>query len=217
MEQRIRKEFRALLAPWLLALLLASTALWWRPGTSENAAWILWLASFSLGMVLLAVAAFGKEFSHGTILALLAQPISRSRLWLEKAGVLALAMLAVLLAFNVVVYYSLGADHPVCAYLAHHPAARVGLLVSVAAWSGGLCSTLLLRQMISAFWMALLLPISLGLTLEYAGGKFFPPQSAGTWWIVALVVYSGVAGLGSWWLCLRYQDTQRLRDRKSVV
>ena len=60
MEQRIRKEFRALLAPWLLALLLATTALWWRPGTAENAAWILWLACFSQGMVLLAVAAFGN-------------------------------------------------------------------------------------------------------------------------------------------------------------
>src|SRR5947199_7855047 len=117
MEQRIRKEFRALLAPWLLALLLATTALWWRPGTDENAASVLWLACFSLGMVLLAVAAFGKEFSHGTILALLGQPISRSRLWLEKACALALAMVCVLLLFNFVVYYSFAAPHAVASYL----------------------------------------------------------------------------------------------------
>ena len=212
MEQRIRKEFRALLAPWLLALLLATTALWWRPGTDENAASVLWLACLSLGLVLLAVAAFGKEFSHGTIHALLGQPISRSRLWLEKAAALALAMVGVLLAFNVVVYHSLGAVNSLSGYLAQ-PVARIGLLVSVTAWSGGLCLTLLLRQMIAAFWIAILLPISLGLTLEYVGGKFFPTQGPGTWWMVALVVYSGVAGLGSWWLCLRYQDTQRLRDR----
>ena len=104
MEQRIRKEFRSLLAPWLLALLLATTGLWWRPGTDENSAWVLWLACFALGMVLLAVAAFGKEFSLDTLSALLSQPVSRSRLWLEKAGVLALAMVCVLLLFNVVVY-----------------------------------------------------------------------------------------------------------------
>jgi len=153
MERRIRKEFRVLLAPWLLALLLATTALWWRPGTDENAAVVLWLACFSLGMVLLAVAAFGKEFSHGTIRTLLGQPISRSRLWLEKAGALGLAMAGVLLAFNVVVYYSLGAVNSLSGYLAQ-PVASVGLLVSVTAWSGGLCLTLLLRQMIAAFWMA---------------------------------------------------------------
>src|SRR5213075_2709392 len=97
-------------------------------------------------------------------------------------------------------------------YLAS-PVARVALLLSVAAWSGGLCSTLLLRQMISAFWMAILLPTSLGLTLEYVGRKFFPTQSPGIWWIVALIVYSGIAGVGSWCLFLRYQDTERLRDR----
>jgi len=100
MERRIRREFRALLAPWLLALLLATTALWWRPGTDENAAVVLWLACFALGMVLLAVAAFGKEFSHDTLRALLSQPISRSRLWLEKAGALALAMVGVFLALT---------------------------------------------------------------------------------------------------------------------
>src|SRR6266699_3330174 len=193
MEQRIRKEFRALLAPWLLALLLAMTALWWRPSTDEDASLVLWLACFSLGMVLLAVAAFGREFSHETLRALLSQPISRSRLWLEKAGVLALAMVCVLLMFNVVVYYSFAAPHPVAGYLAH-PVASIGLLVSVAAWSGGLCSTLLLRQMISAVWMAILLPIALGLALQYVGGKLFPAQGAGTWWTAALIVYSGLAG-----------------------
>src|SRR5439155_1619074 len=91
-EFTIIEQGRELLAPWLLALLLATTALWWRPGTDENAASVLWLACLSLGLVLLAVAAFGKEFSHGTIHALLGQPISRSRLWLEKAAALALAM-----------------------------------------------------------------------------------------------------------------------------
>ncbi len=200
-----------MLAPWLLALLLATTALWWRPGTDENAAWVLWLACFSLGMVVLAVAAFGKEFSHGTLRSLVGQPISRSRLWLEKAGALALAMVCVFLAFNVVVYYALGAVNSLSAYLAQ-PVVRVGLLVSISAWSGGLCLTLLLRQMISACWMAILLPVALGLTIQYVGGKLFPTQGPGTWWSAALIVYSGVTGLGSWWLFLRYQDTQRLRD-----
>jgi hypothetical protein len=86
MHERIRKEFHALLAPWLLALLLAMTPLWWRPGADEQVASALWVACVELGMVLLAVAAFGKEFSHGSMLSLLCQPISRTRLWLEKAA-----------------------------------------------------------------------------------------------------------------------------------
>ena len=76
-----------------------------------------------------------------------------------------------------------------------------------------MCSTLLMRQTVSAFWMTILVPSALGLTLQYVGGKLFPTQRPGGWWSAALIVYSGVAGVGSWWLLLRYQDTQRLRDR----
>ena len=53
METRLRKEFRLLLTPWVLALLLATTTLWWRPGPDETAAWVFGLACFALGMVLL--------------------------------------------------------------------------------------------------------------------------------------------------------------------
>src|SRR2546430_14420108 len=111
METRLRKEFRLLLTPWVLALLLATTTLWWRPG-DETAAWVFGLACFALGMVLLAVAAFGKEVSHGKVLPWVCQPARRTQLWLEKAGGLALAMVSGFLVFSVSSYCSLGGGPP---------------------------------------------------------------------------------------------------------
>src|SRR2546430_15998417 len=111
METRLRKEFRLLLTPWVLALLLATTTLWWRPG-DETAAWVFGLACFTLGMVLLAVGGFGKEFSHGTFLSWLCQPASRTQLLLEKDGGFALAMVRGFLVFSGSDYCSVGGGHP---------------------------------------------------------------------------------------------------------
>ena len=212
METRLRKEFRLLLTPWVLALLLATTTLWWRPGPDETAARVFGLACFALGMVLLAVAAFGKEFSHGTFLSWLCQPVSRAQLWLEKAGVLALAMVSVFLVFSVSIYCSLGGVNSLPAYI-RHPVIGWAVLVSFTALGGGLSLTLLSREMISSIWLTVILPVALGLTLAYARQKWFPTQSPATWWGATLVVYSAVICLASPGLFLRYQDTQRLRDR----
>ncbi len=88
---RLLKELRQQLPGALLALLVPGVFAW---GGSDSA--VPWaLGSFALGCLLLGANAFGAEFEQRTLAGLLAQPISRARLYLEKLGV---AVVLILLA-----------------------------------------------------------------------------------------------------------------------
>lgn len=77
---RFSKECRVQLPGWLLAFL--------GPGIGmlapEGGAMGVVLYSYALGCVLMAAFAFGREFEQRTLGGLLTQPISRSRMFLEK-------------------------------------------------------------------------------------------------------------------------------------
>jgi hypothetical protein len=83
----IEKEFRALLPVWVacgLALVLPQTAgPSWRP---------LALPAFLLGAAVIGSWPFGHEYSFRTLDALLAQPVSRTRIWLAKTMVAAVML-----------------------------------------------------------------------------------------------------------------------------
>ena len=80
---RLLKEMRQQLPGALLALLVPGMFAW--SGSYSAVQWAL--GSFALGCFLLGANAFGAEFEQRTLAGLLAQPISRSRLYLEKLGV----------------------------------------------------------------------------------------------------------------------------------
>jgi ABC-type transport system involved in multi-copper enzyme maturation permease subunit len=83
----VRKEFRALLAPWVL--LLGAIAL---AGVTDD---FLALPVAMVGAVGLGAWSVGHEYSYRTLPLLLAQPRDRRGMWLDKIAVLA-ALLAVL-------------------------------------------------------------------------------------------------------------------------
>jgi hypothetical protein len=84
----IEKEFRALLPIWAIcAAGLVATALHLPPPIHIGGAAVYILSCAALGSL-----AFGHEYSHGTMAALLSQPIARRRIYLAKLGVLALLL-----------------------------------------------------------------------------------------------------------------------------
>ncbi len=200
MQARILKECRALGPIWLVAVLLAVAPVLF--GVSDAP---LYFPCFGLGAVLLSVSSFGKEFAHGTYSLLLSQPVSRWRLWWEKTLVLGTALGSALL-----VSWELAAvflpDQNRILHLSPGWFFTIGLLIAGAAYGGGLCLTLLLRQANGAFWLTLFFPAVLSLAVAWIVQKPGKDVNPVPWLIAALVTYSVAAyGLGLR-LFLRRQD-----------
>jgi len=80
---RLLKEMRQQLPGALLALLVPGVFAW--SGSDSAVPWAL--GSFAIGCLLLGANAFGAEFEQRTLAGLLAQPISRARLYLVRLHV----------------------------------------------------------------------------------------------------------------------------------
>lgn len=195
---------------------------------------------FFLGLTLLAIEVFGQELNSGMFSTLLASPIARPRLWRLKVRLLftATGILSALFAASVVIATMFFAQKGVLYWLhtvistdsVHFTTegdlmlqlAAVSLLTIVCALSGGLWTTLLLRQAGAAFWFTLCLPLALSfLTIKLCLGLLGPEPTLG-WMgvtlsaeVVAVLVTCLVLlayGLGGYlWakrLFLRAQDLQ---------
>src|SRR5690349_3210585 len=96
MNALVTKEIRLLLPGYAMALLLAVVPVWLLSDVKlgvEHTAPIL--APLLFGVLVLALSSFGREFGMNTFPLLLAQPLTRSRIWWTKVVVLALAMATV--------------------------------------------------------------------------------------------------------------------------
>ena len=92
---RITKEFRLQLPGALLASLAPSIALM-VDDDPRSWTWSPWLLAYGIGCLWMGATTFGAEFEGRTLNALLAQPISRWRLYWEKVGpLLVLEFLAI--------------------------------------------------------------------------------------------------------------------------
>jgi ABC-type transport system involved in multi-copper enzyme maturation permease subunit len=158
MKTLLRKEIRLLLPAFAGALALAILPVWLLPFDPRNPGatpgFLFWF-----GAMMLALSSFGREFGLKTLPFILAQPLERARIWWTKAGVLAVCLGLVfdawLLSCNL------------CSSL--HPARSVppeelaiAGFFAVVLTAGGLWMTLLLRQVAAAFWLALLMPMAIG-------------------------------------------------------
>jgi hypothetical protein len=100
MKTRLLKELRLLALPAGAVVGTAVVALAWvgagEPGPVTRA-WLLRVVTmvFFLGVPLLVALPFGAEFQQRTLVLLLAQPLSRTRLWAEKCAVLTAVVLVV--------------------------------------------------------------------------------------------------------------------------
>jgi len=135
---------------------------------------LLWLFQLIL-LHMAAVLAWGREFHQGAIQRLLAQPLSRNRIWAEKNIVLvALAFIAITLTFALCIYgIRQGSQAMAAAYSSmssgslawaiRHLANKwlfLSISISLSAIACGPFFSLLLRQAHTAFWASLLAPVA---------------------------------------------------------
>jgi ABC-type transport system involved in multi-copper enzyme maturation permease subunit len=182
MNALVKKGFRLLLPSCISVLLLEALLPW--VYTDADAVFHMTPMAFFLGLVIVAVDAFGREFSLGTFQSLMAQPIERKKVWQTKITLLLLAARVISLAYfvscGIRVETAIHAeDSPwklnqhIIRSDFHHAMLASGALLLVAV-AGGLWTSLLLRQPTAAFWVTFLSPAMVLLALAVV-----IPQKAG--------------------------------------
>jgi hypothetical protein len=204
----VKKEIRLLLPSFGVCCALALTNLFFRFNSDGSliGGWWFVLAFVCAGAmaVMLALNSFGAEISSGTFTNLLAQPISRQKIWDTKISLLAAAL------------FTLGIFWSGCALVRLMMMGRnLGLLdlftgvgtFGLVVFSGGLWTVLLLRQVAAAFWFTILVP---GVLVVVLAGLLAGESDAFVTDMVVIVL--GVYSLGGLffarWLFMRAQDVQ---------
>ena len=203
----VKKEIRLLLPGFVLGLLLAFSV-WLLPAKS--------VTDLRLGLIalpclccpavvlMMILESFGHELSAGTFSLLLSQPVPRRRIWWTKTLLLATAVLLIWLVWCL-------------SYFLHNPTQMkpaelremfLGFLLFVlAAYSGGLWTVLLFRQLAAAFWFTILVPAMMVVGLSYFIEKHPCPQNVQfNLFAGALILYSLAGFLLARRLFLRAQD-----------
>jgi hypothetical protein len=237
MSPLLRKELRLILPAWLLALALAVLPAWlfWPAGQGNipQPPGALIFVPFSLGVFLLGITPFGGELSLGTFSALLAQPVPRRHLWLAKTVLVAVALIIVFVALCISNQLRVDAvlgtmkstawqhsfrrpGQPDKFFLnlitetrqaALHATWLIGSLSILAAFAGGLWTTLLFRQTSAAFWSTVLVPLALGLlTAKLLSGFSDGIVAVGLLLVLGLYAVAGV--IWAWRFFARVQDMQ---------
>jgi hypothetical protein len=214
MNPLIKKEIRLLLPAWIGAMLLAIVPCW--------IIYYCFLTAFDVdifppplsimfGMLFLGVTSFGNEVSFKTFSLQLSQPVPRNRIWWLKISLLGAAFISILVAS--IISWSLFV-------FCHQAYARVLVstfsdleqwIFAFAFVSGGLWATLLLRQTVGAFWVALFAPVAISMVTNI----ITLPWPISDRYMVAIIsvtcVCYAVAGfLFAYKLFMRAQDTEWL-------
>jgi ABC-type transport system involved in multi-copper enzyme maturation permease subunit len=207
MNALVKKEIRLLLPSFIIGCALAS-ANWFLPQRPSDLGqmWLLLPFVFCpLLVVNMALNSFGAEVGSGLFSLLLAQPISRLRIWRTKTLVLGSAVLFIGIMWYVPAFFRVShLKQPENLWDSVELFAMVATFGPVV-FSGALWTVLLLRQVAAAFWFTLLVPGVIGITVS----GLWPEKyyaACGLALAVVLLVYSA---LGIWfarWLFLRAQD-----------
>src|SRR6202142_2567668 len=201
MNALVKKEIRLLLPSFMVAVLLALVQAITRPYDFYVACLLFF------GLTIMALTTIGRESSLNTFSLLLAQPAERLRIWQTKITVLAVAFLIVfgmwLLAFG------LALKNPSVDASSREDSYNLFIticLIATATFTGGLWTTLLLRQVAGAFWLTLLVPA----TLSGVSGAFLAQNQSNNLFIAALCVVIAIYSVGGFlfarWLFFRAQD-----------
>ena len=215
MNALVKKEIRLLLPGWLAVLLLEVVLPWlWYDVNVPIGVMPFWYISimpflFFLGIILLALDSFGREFSLGTFQSLLSQPIERRQIWRTKIMVLLFAAALIFAAYFASCELRFYHGLKIPAWQANPTliesdfrnlmfGSYVALLVALA---GGLWTVLLLRQSAAAFWITILAPAWLLTAIMF----FFPDRFSNIDRIVETVLYSaaGLYTVLGFWLAHR--------------
>jgi ABC-type transport system involved in multi-copper enzyme maturation permease subunit len=205
----VRKEIRLLLPSFVTAMAAALLILLLPRQTRADSFWnalpFMGLFLFCPGVaVMLSLDSFGREVSARTFSVLIAQPVSRIRVWKMKtlllAGALILIWLIWLTSLRIV---TLGGNPAVPSDL--RTTIHLSLLFLITVFSGGLWTVLLFRQVAIAFWFTLLTPAALCTAMPLIFGPSVGSLKA---FAATLVVYSGIGFFFARWLFMRAQDIQ---------
>jgi ABC-2 family transporter protein len=207
----IKKEIRLLLPAFAIACVLTLANLFFQdePNSWGKSIWYFVSRVVCPAVaVMLALSTFGEEVSNGTFSMLLAQPVSRLKIWQTKIGLLAGALLLVTLLWVGSFALRIGfISHETHAFKDWLDFFAVTITFGLVIFSGGLWTVLLLRQVAAAFWFTLLMPgvILMILTAFFGDGdsNFFEGL---------VVTVLGLYSLGGFFfarrLFLRAQDVQ---------
>jgi hypothetical protein len=191
----LKKEIRLLLPSWAAALLLALVQVF-APAYNFYITCLLFV-----GLTGMALTSMGRETSLNTFSFLLAQPAERLRIWQTKLAVLAVAFLTVLGAWLAAFVFSLFRHSPSSADLDDAGYLLITVcLAATATFTGGLWTTLLLRQVTAAIWLTLLVPATLcGVT----AGVFVSQNQSSYGVIAGLCVVFAVYSIGGFFFARR--------------
>ncbi len=169
MNPLVKKEIRLLL-PSCLAILAVEVLAPWFVKDPDMVFLYAPMVLF-LGLIVLAIDPFGREFSLSTFPFLISQPVERRQIWRTKITVLLLAAVLIFAAYFMACELRLHLAITNLNSIWHVNPKIIGsdfrnsMIASVAvmlvALAGGLWTTLLLRQIAAAFWITLLIPIGL--------------------------------------------------------
>jgi ABC-type transport system involved in multi-copper enzyme maturation permease subunit len=201
MNALIKKEIRLLLPSWLAVLLLEVVLPWLGYDIAGPINVMPFL--FFLGMILLALDSFGREFSLGTFQSLLSQPIERRQIWRTKITVLLFAAALIFAAYfaSCELRFPVWQANPSIIEGDFRNAMFGSGAALFVAMAGGLWAALLLRQIAAAFWIAILAPAGLLTTIMF----FFPDRFSNMDRIVETALYSaaGLYSVFGFWLARR--------------
>jgi len=202
MNPLVKKEIRLLRPSWTAAVLLALVQGITRPYDFYVASLLFF------GLTIMALSTIGRETSLNTFSSLVALPAERIRIWQTKLSVLAGAFLIVfavwLTAFGIACLHS---DLDASDHQNSYNLFITVCLIASATFTGGLWTTLLLRQLAGAFWITLLVPA----TLAGFSGIFLAGSGVSDHLVIAVLsvvigVYSVAGFLFARWLFFHAQD-----------
>lgn len=212
MNPLIKKEIRLLLPAWIAAMLMAILPVWfasiWTDQSDLSMSVIGYLLVF--GFLFLGISSFGQEISSGSLAGLLSVPMERCRIWAIKTTTLGIAFLLVLLAWVVsVAACNAGVHNWRTGSIPLLLNFEILLLCAIAIFSGGLWTTLMLRQTIGAFWFTLLIPLGFSFGINMLLESFGASDSIANKVIAGFLIGYSIAGfLLARRLFLAAQDTQ---------
>ena len=208
MNPLVKKEIRLLLPGVAVCCALALPNFFFRfdpDGSLMGWWWFVLAFVFSGAMaVMLALNSFGAEISSGTFSNLLAQPVSRQKIWDTKISLLAVSLIIIGIFWSgcgIVRLIMLGRNLDLLDLFT-----GVGIF-GLVVFSGGLWTVLLLRQVAAAFWFTVLVP---GFLLVILMGLFADHSDEFGNGMVACVLglYSLAGFFFARWLFFRAQDCQ---------
>lgn len=203
----IRKEIRSLAPSFVLAFALA-LSFWLLPEGSSNSN-LRFLRQIPLigcpaFLLMMSLNLFGREITSGTFASLLVQPMERSRIWWTKVLILlgGLVLIAAVWGFSMIFAPAFDAPTETRSFIL-----LFAVLASFTLASGALWTVLLLRHVGIAFWITLLIPMALFVSIASWFHGNIDSQALAVIGLV-LTVYSIAGFLFAWRLFLRAQDLE---------